>query len=203
LLQLKTQSKDYKTKSVSQIMTTRVDSIKKYILDKIPETCGVYYFLDKEGCIIYIGKSVNMYNRALSHYNTDLKKSKEMLHQLTNVDYVETGSELISLLLESEEIKKHKPIFNRQRKKDVFTHSIEVFTDEQAITNFRIVPYDESNPHLLAFTNYASARERLEAWIESSQLCLRYCGLNSESAVCFNYQIKKCQGICAGEENVE
>lgn len=203
LLQLKTQSKEYKSKSVSQIMTTRIENIKKYILDKIPESCGVYYFLDKEGRIIYIGKSVNMYNRALSHYNSDLKKSRAMLNELTNVDFVETGSELISLLMESDEIKKHKPLYNRQRKKDVFTHNIDVFTNEEGIINFNIVPYDESEKPLLSFTNYSSARERLESWLESKQLCMRYCGLSSEDSVCFNHQIKKCNGICAGKESVE
>ena len=203
LLQLKTVSKEYKTASVTQIMTTRVDNIKKYILDKIPESCGVYYFLDREGNIMYIGKSVNMYNRALSHYNSDLKKSKVMLNALTNVDFVETGSELISLLMESEEIKKHKPLYNRQRKRDVFTHNIEVFTDENAVINFKIVPYEESEKPFLSFTNYTSAKERLESWIDNHQLCLRYCGLTSEQSVCFNHQIKKCNGICAEKESFE
>ena len=202
LLQLKTQSKEYKSTSVNQIMTTRLESIKKYVLDKIPESCGVYYFLNQEGHIIYIGKSVNMYNRALSHYNSDLKKSKAMLNELTNVDFVETGSELISLLMESDEIKKHKPFYNRQRKNDVFTHAIDVFTDEETIVNFKIVPYEESERLLLSFTSYAAARERLEAWIEDKALCLRYCGLTSDTSVCFNHQIKKCNGICAGEEDI-
>jgi len=203
LLQLKTQSKEFKTASVTQIMTTRVDNIRKYILDKIPESCGVYYFLDKEGGIMYIGKSVNMYNRALSHYNSDLKKSRVMLNALTNVDFIETGSELISLLMESEEIKKHKPLYNRHRKKDVFTHNIEVFTDENAIINFNIVPYEESDKPFLSFTNYTSAKERLESWIDNQQLCLRYCGLTSEQSICFNHQIKKCNGICAEKESYE
>jgi DNA polymerase-3 subunit epsilon len=203
LLQLKTQSKEYKSTSVNQIMTTRLESIKKYVLDKIPESCGVYYFLNQEGHIIYIGKSVNMYNRALSHYNSDLKKSKAMLNELTNVDFVETGSELISLLMESDEIKKHKPFYNRQRKNDVFTHAIDVFTDEETIVNFKIVPYEESERLLLSFTSYAAARERLEAWIEDKALCLRYCGLTSDTSVCFNHQIKKCKGICAEQESPE
>jgi DNA polymerase-3 subunit epsilon len=142
-----------------------------------------------------------MYNRALSHYNTDMKKSREMLNALYNVDFVETGSELISLLMESEEIKKHKPFFNRQRKKDIFTHSIDVFTDEKAIINLAIVPYEESEKPLLSFTNYTSARERLEAWINEKQLCLRYCGLTGTESICFNHQIKKCLGICAELES--
>ncbi len=203
LLQLKTQSKEYKTKTVAQIMTTRVESIKKYILDKIPESCGIYYFLDREGRIIYIGKSVNMYNRALSHYNSDLQKSKAMLNELTNVDFVETGSEIISLLMESVEIKKHKPLYNRQRKKDVFTHCIEWFSDEDSILNFKISKFEETNYPFLAFNNYTSARERLEYWLYAHQLCLRYCGLTDEKSVCFNHQIKKCNGICAGKESVE
>jgi DNA polymerase-3 subunit epsilon len=45
-----------------------------------------------------------------------------------------------------------------------------------------------------------SARERLESWIDEYQMCLKYCGLTDEEAVCFNHQIKKCNGICAGEE---
>jgi DNA polymerase-3 subunit epsilon len=35
------------------------------------------------------------------------------------------------------------------------------------------------------------------------QLCLQYCGLTEEDSVCFNHQIKKCQGICAGHEDAE
>jgi DNA polymerase-3 subunit epsilon len=50
-----------------------------------------------------------MYQRAISHFNSDIKKTKQLLQELYNVDFVETGSELIALLLESEEIKKHKP----------------------------------------------------------------------------------------------
>ena len=203
LLQLKTQSKEYKTKSVTQIMTTKVQNIKKYIVDKLPESCGVYYFLNKEGQIIYIGKSVNMYSRALSHYNTDLKKSKAMLQDIHDVDFVETGSELISLLLESQEIKKHQPIYNRQRKKEIFTHAIDFFTDEQDIINLRIVPFEDSQNALLSFNHYTTARERLEQWIDEKELCLRYCGLTTEGSVCFHHQIKKCRGICAEQESIQ
>lgn len=203
LLQLKTSNKEYKSKSVSQIMTTRIDNIKKYILNKLPETCGVYYFLNKEKQIIYIGKSVNMYNRALSHFNSDLKKSKSMLNDLYDVDFIETGSEVISLLLESSEIKKHKPLYNRQRKKDVFTHDILFFADEDGILNFKIDVHDENQNALLSFTNYTSAREKLETWIQEKELCLKYCHLTSDSAICFHHQIKKCRGICAGKETFE
>ncbi|MEO6303471.1 MAG: exonuclease domain-containing protein, partial [Bacteroidia bacterium] len=203
LIQLKNSNPLYKNKGVVEIMTRRIDNIKKYILNKLPESCGVYYFLNKEGQIIYIGKSVNMYSRAQSHFNSDERKGKKMLNDLYNVDFVETGSELIALLLETEEIKKHKPLYNRKSKADVFTHSIDWYKNKEGIINFKIIPYEEAENSLIAFTNYLSTRERLENWIEEKVLCLQYCSLTNEGSLCFNHQIKKCNGVCAGEEEIE
>ncbi|HRH11929.1 MAG TPA: exonuclease domain-containing protein [Bacteroidia bacterium] len=203
LLRLKADHPQYKNKGVTEIMTTRIDKIKSYILKKIPEECGVYYFLNKENQIIYIGKSINMYQRAQSHFNSKEKKGKQMLNDLYNVDFVLTGSELIALLLESEEIKKHKPRFNRARKSDDFSHCIEYFTDEKGILNFRITENEEVEDILMSFNSYSSAREKLDKLIEEHTLCLRYCGLTGEDAVCFNHQIKSCNGICAEKEEVE
>ena len=203
LLRVKADHPQYKNMGVDEIMARRVDKIKEYILKKLPEECGVYYFFDKEGKIIYIGKSTNMYNRAMSHFNTKESKGKRMLNELYNVNFVETGSELIALLLEAEEIKKHKPVYNRARKASTFTHSIDWFEDEKGIINFKIVPYEESKSALQSFTTYITARERLEGWLEEYSLCLRYCGLTDADAICFNHQIKKCNGICSGLEEID
>ncbi|MES2591753.1 MAG: exonuclease domain-containing protein [Bacteroidota bacterium] len=200
LMQVKSSHPQYKNKGVDELMVRRIDKIKKYILDKLPEECGVYYFLDQDQNIIYIGKSVNAYSRALSHFNTKEHKGKKMLNDLYNVDFVATGNELIALLLEAEEIKKHKPKYNRQRKADTFTHSIDWFKDEKGIVSFKIVEYEQSENSLTAFNTYFSAREKLDLWIDEYTLCLRYCGLTDDSAVCFNHQIKKCNGICSEQE---
>ena len=201
-MELKSLNPQFKNKGVDELMTRRIDKIKEYILKKLPEECGVYYFLNKEGEIIYIGKSVNVYNRAISHFNSKEHKSKKMLNELYNVDFVPTGSELIALLLEAEEIKKHKPKFNRARKADQFTHCIDWFRDSDGIINFRLTTFEESENPLISFVTYSSARERLEQWINDFQLCLKYCHLTSDDSICFNHQIKKCNGICAGEEEI-
>lgn len=203
LLRLKSEHPQYKNKGVDELMTRRIDKIKEYILKKLPETCGVYYFLNKDKEIIYIGKSTNMYGRAIAHFNSKEGKSKKLLNDLMNVDFVETGSELVALLLEAEEIKKHKPKYNRMRKADVFTHSIDWFKDNDGIVNFKIVDYEEAENSLFGSANYSSARERLDRWVDDKQLCLRYCGLTGEESICFHHQIKKCNGICCGEEEIE
>lgn len=203
LLELKSMNPQFKNQGVEELMTRRIDKIKQYILNKLPEECGVYYFLNKEQEIIYIGKSVNVYNRAISHFNSKENKSKKMLNDLYNVDFVKTGSELVALLLEAEEIKKHKPKYNRARKADQFTHCIDWYKDADGIINFKLVEYEYSENPLISFVTYSSARERLENWIDEYELCLRYCQLTSDDSICFNHQIKKCKGICAGEEEVE
>lgn len=203
LLALKSIHPVFKNQDVDEMMTRRIDKIKHYILNKLPEECGVYYFLDKEGEIIYIGKSLNVYNRAISHFNQKENKGKKMLNDLYNVDFVQTGSELVALLLEAEEIKKYQPKYNRARKNEQFTNCIDWFQDEEGIINFKLVEYEKSENPLLCFVSYGAARERLENWIDTYELCLRYCHLTSDVSVCFNHQIKKCNGICAGEEAVE
>ena len=203
LLEVKSTHPVYKNQGAEALMVRRIDKIKQYILNKIPETTGVYYFLNNKQEILYIGKSTNMYNRAINHFNPAENKGKKLLNELYNVDFVETGSELIALLLENKEIKAHKPEFNTRQKADVFTHAIDYFTNEEDILTFKIVAHEEARQPLLSFTSMAAAREKIEYLLDEFSLCLRYCSLTSEDAVCFNHQIKKCNGICAGEEAIE
>lgn len=203
LIHLKTAHPQYKNMGVEEIMSRRIDKIKEYILRKLPEECGVYYFLNQKQEIIYIGKSTNVYQRAQSHFNTTEKKGKKMLNELYNVDFVPTGSELIALLLEAEEIKKHKPKYNRMRKSEEFTHCVDWHLTKDGVISFKIVEHDKSENALLTFTSYSSAREKLEKCIEEHTLCLKYCGLTSEDSVCFNHHLKMCNGICDGEESTE
>jgi DNA polymerase-3 subunit epsilon len=203
LMQVKSDHPQFKSKGIDELMVRRIDKIKKYILDKIPEDCGVYYFLDQDQQIIYIGKSTNMYNRALSHFNSKEQKGRKMLNELYNVDFVKTGNELIALLHENEEIKRFKPKFNRLRKADAFTYCIDWEKNEEGIIFFKIMPFEESNNALLSFTSYSSARNCLENMIDEYTLCIKYCGLTDAEAVCFNHQIKKCNGICAQQEDVD
>ena len=54
----------------------------------------------------------------------------------------------------------------------------------------------------MSFNTYFAAHNKLQTWLDDYNLCLRYCGLTEEDSLCFNHQIKKCNGICAEEEEV-
>jgi DNA polymerase III subunit epsilon len=81
------------------------------IIESVTSNTGVYYIHNEEGKIIYIGKSKNIKKRINQHFTGVDKKSIKIQSQVFKVTYEETGSELIALLKESEEIKIHKPYF--------------------------------------------------------------------------------------------
>ncbi len=76
-----------------------------------------------DGEIIYIGKSNNIKKRINQHFTNTNPKSKKIQMQVAAVTYDATGSELVALLKESEEIKRNNPIYNRMLRRKVFTHA--------------------------------------------------------------------------------
>ncbi|MEL6141015.1 MAG: exonuclease domain-containing protein, partial [Bacteroidota bacterium] len=82
-------------------------------IQNLPEECGVYYFHDTSGRVIYVGKSTNIRKRIAQHFADTTQKGKDIRERVADISYEETGSELIALLLESEEIKRLEPNINR------------------------------------------------------------------------------------------
>lgn len=82
---------------------------------KLPKKPGVYYMKSKTGTILYVGKATSLRDRVNSYFRgkkgRDTKKL-EMLTQVWDLDFVETGSALEAALLESDEIKKWNPAYN-------------------------------------------------------------------------------------------
>ncbi|MDZ4097680.1 MAG: exonuclease domain-containing protein, partial [Methylophilaceae bacterium] len=84
-------------------------------LDKIPEGPGVYIFYGESTHPLYIGKSVTLRARVLSHFSSDHSSTKEMaiVQEVRRVEWIETAGELGALLLESKLIKEMQPAYNR------------------------------------------------------------------------------------------
>ena len=80
-------------------------TVSKYLhekdLDYLPNDIGVYYFWNKENKIIYVGKSVKIKDRVISHFRNDSKKEIKLCQEANKVTYTLTGSDLIAQLLES------------------------------------------------------------------------------------------------------
>lgn len=175
----------------------------KYILEDLPAETGVYYIHNKQGDIIYIGKSSNIKKRVNQHFTGTNSKSKKIQLQVERVTYERTGSELIALLKESEEIKRNKPIFNHALKRAVFTHGIYETVNSNNYIELSINNIHKSRNPITTFANYNSAKQFMNRIVEQHALCLKLTGLSSTKTSCFNYDIKQCNGACLLEEDAK
>jgi len=176
-------------------------SLNPEMVKQLPDKAGVYYFYNEKGDLIYIGKSKNIHQRAIQHFsNYKSNKAREMKLQITDIQYELTGSELIAMLLESDEIKKHKPLFNRAQRRSVFTYGLYYFTDDKGYINFAIKKNNEEQLPLTTFTSQADGKRRLYQFIEEYYLCQKLCGLYKTNGACFHHEIMQCYGACIGEE---
>ncbi len=173
------------------------------IIESAPTETGVYYMHRKDGEIIYIGKSKNIRKRLVQHFTSDNRKSKRMQLEVAEVSYEETGSELIALLKESEEIKKNKPLYNRALRRSIFTYQLSSFKDESGYINLKIEKADSRKRPITTFSNYQQARNVLHSITETHQLCQKLNGLYEAKGSCFLHSIKECYGACIGEEPSE
>lgn len=179
-------------------------SLTPQIIKNLPEETGVYYFLDGDKNIIYIGKSLNIKSRVMTHLtNCTTKRALEMKNKVTEIDYEITGSELIALLLESHEISKHLPLYNRAQRRTMYNHGLFYWIDDDGYIRFRISKLndEEHDAPLTTFNSQMAAKNFLFAIAEELQLCQKLCGLYSTKKSCFQYKIKECYGACIGEES--
>jgi len=176
-------------------------NLNKPLLEGLPKEAGVYYFYNHTGQLIYVGKSVNIHDRVLSHLNNNLhKKAIEMKNAIAHVGFELTGSELVALLLESAEIKKHQPLYNSQQKRTYFNYGLYSFFDDQGYLNLKIIRIINSLTPIYTYSSAQEGKEHLFRLVEEFRLCQKLCGLYDTSGACFHFQISQCDGACVGTE---
>lgn len=173
------------------------------ILDDLPSITGVYYIHRADGEIIYIGKSNNIKKRINQHFTNTNHKSKKIQTQVTAVTYEATGSELVALLKESEEIKRIKPIHNRALRRNIFTHALYSFKDENNYINLKIDVADGRKKPITTFSNRQSGKSFIIKAVEDYNLCQKLTGLYKTKSSCFKYEINECKGACIEKEDAE
>ena len=89
-------------------------------LQNIPKSSGCYLFKDKKGQIIYVGKAKYLPNRVKSYFSNKnhSSKTKLLVENVSDVDFLTTLDENSALVLENDLIKTHNPKFNIKLKDD-------------------------------------------------------------------------------------
>lgn len=173
------------------------------LVDLLPSKTGVYYIYNHTGTIIYIGKSRNIKKRVNQHFTGTTGKSKKIQREVFRITYDETGSELISLLKECEEIKVNAPALNRAQKKTIFPFALYSFKDENGYINLKIDKADARKKEITSFVSLLEAKNFMYKNTAHYNLCQKLTGLYLSQNECFQYKIKECNGACIGKESAE
>lgn len=173
-------------------------------LEALPKQPGVYFFHgESEAMPLYIGKSVNIRSRVLSHLRTPDEAA--MLRQSRRITFIQTAGELGALLLEARLIKEQQPLFNKRLRRNRQLCSLQIVDGKPQVVYAREVDFSRA-PNLFGlFANRRSALQTLQTLADEQQLCYGLLGLESVSRgrACFRSALKRCAGACCGKESVE
>lgn len=180
------------------------------LIKSIPNTPGVYIFYNAEGDVLYVGKSIKMRTRVLSHFSNDVRSGKELnlCQETADIEYRETNGELSALFLESQLVKEFSPVYNRALR-HVRELAVAMRTkNDDAYTTLLLEYTGEIEPHNLSHVlavcrSKAQAKALLRKIAKDHGLCEKLMGLEKGSGACFGQQIGRCLGACVGKESAE
>lgn len=180
------------------------------LIEDLPAAPGVYTFHGEEGDLpLYIGKSVNLRSRVLSHLRT--ADEARMLRQTRRISHIRTAGEIGALLLEAQLIKQQQPVFNQKLRRNRQLCSLRLAADPATGlpgTVPEVVYSTDLNfatePQLFGlFTSRVAALEALRDLAGPPRLCLGLLGLERlpPGRACFRAQLRQCAGACRGDES--
>jgi DNA polymerase-3 subunit epsilon len=191
---------------VQQGLQSLPPNIDKSLLEEIPEEPGVYRFFGERNALLYVGKSIKLRSRVISHFSADHRNDREMqiAQQVRHIDWQVTAGEFSALMLEAELVKKQSPLFNRKlrRQKTLLTLFWEADKVGSKVDIREIQHADTlefSNCYGL-FRSKKQATDSLRELIKNHTLCSKTIGLEKGKGACFAYQLKRCKGVCCGQE---
>ncbi|WP_298498014.1 exonuclease domain-containing protein [uncultured Algibacter sp.] len=170
------------------------------VFNNLPNTPGVYYFKNKKGKIIYVGKAKDIKKRVLSHFYSKAKKSLAMCRETADIDFTLSGTELIALLMEDAAIKQHYPEFNQVSKRTPKMYAIFSYTDRKGIIHIAYNTLKATPNPILTLNSITDCREQIEKICSQFELCPKYYHLQDTVAKCNHFKIHTCKGICEDQE---
>jgi DNA polymerase III subunit epsilon len=180
-------------------------NLSKEHFESLPEEPGVYYFHDKHGTVIYVGKAKNIKSRVKGHFTgTSPAKLKLRFNEgIYDISYEKCGNELIALLYESHQIKHLWPLYNRAQKSLKLNYGLFHYFDQKGYSRFSLARLNKSSVPLIGFATLSEGRTYLQNKAKEYILCPKLCGLQKSPTACFDYRIQQCDGACIAKEAVE
>lgn len=181
------------------------------IVQNLPDSPGIYQYLNEEGTVIYVGKAKNLKRRVSSYFNREHEdgKTRILIRKIADIRYIVVKTEEDALLLENNLIKKYKPRYNVLLKDDKTYPSICIQNEyfPRVFKTRRIIRNGSS--YYGPYSHIPSMNALLE--LIKHLYPLRTCHLKLDPEgirsgrfnVCLEYHIKNCAGPCIGKQSQE
>lgn len=165
-------------------------------LHHLPETAGVYYFYNKDGRVVYVGKAKNIKTRVFQHFNKVTRKAAKIYRSVDSITFEETGNELAALLLEAKEIKELQPEINKAMRRKDFQYFLGITLDNDGFPYLEVLKNTKANlAKAEKIFDYSKAKYGQEHLLQMSlemELCMDRTQL-SDKYLCH------CEGNCLYE----
>lgn len=169
-------------------------AIPKKHTKTIPKAAGVYYFKDKDGIVLYVGKAKSLAARVNSYFQKSYDwKVVALVEEYADIDYILTKNETEALLLEAQMVKEHKPKYNVLLKEgQPFVYIL--FTVHDPVPTIEIVRNKKQKGiYFGPFLHKKQARGVAHYLTETFRL--RLCNKKIANG-CLDFHIGKCAGSC-------
>ncbi|HYG83870.1 MAG TPA: exonuclease domain-containing protein [Verrucomicrobiae bacterium] len=183
--------------------------LNEALVHSLPNTSGVYIFEDEARRPLYVGKSVTIRTRVLSHFaqSASVAKERKLATQTHHIRHIETADELSALLLESKLIKELLPVYNRLLRRKRTQVVVKRNLTPEGYATISISQEALENTDITAvygtYDSRLAARRALVERQKQFQLCSKLLGLENTKGACFHHHLGWCKGACVGKEPIE
>lgn len=163
-------------------------------VDTLPDAPGVYYFHDAKGKVIYVGKAKSLKKRVKSHFTNnraDLQK-QEFLRNIHQITHQTCGTELLAFILETVEIKRLWPKYNRAQKHQESVYGLYLFEDQRGYLRLAIDKWTKYSAPLYTCNSLLDGYTLLNELIASFDLCPKLCFVQRNDQPCPRNKTKPC-----------
>lgn len=189
-------------------MNPRLDYLREKA-NKLSLSPGVYLMRDKTGKIIYVGKAKALKNRVITYFHQSANhndKTKRLVEQIFDFDFIVTRSELDALVLEASLIKLNNPKYNILLKDDKGYNYIRISGGSFPKITYALNTNDKDSTYLGPYTSGFTVKQAVED--ANKIFCLPNCSRRfpddfGKERPCLNFHIKRCMGVCTGNFSAE
>ncbi len=165
-------------------------------IKNIPKSPGVYFFKDKNGKIIYIGKANSLKNRVSQYFKKGAKhplKTQKLVENIFDIDFLRCESEIDALIEEAKQIKKHNPKYNVLLRDDKNYFFVGITKENYPRVFITHQPNDKNTEYIGPFTEGFALKETLKVLRKSFPF--RHCKTLPKKA-CLQYHLGRCLAPC-------